>query len=288
MELDILIVDAFSAKPFSGNPAAVCIIPLGVTLSDEVMQKIAAEMNLSETAFLSCSPDTTLQTGREFNLRWFTPTCEVPLCGHATMATSAVLFKQYLNSNNELVFHTRSGELRAKVDGEFIGINLPLAVDVTPAGREEIEDLLLLTVGDLPIQDLQYSASTKKLLVRLNDVVSIEQLKSLTPDATALLASHSGKIRGVIVTVKGREGYDFVSRYFAPWNGIPEDHVTGSAHTVLASYWKGELNKNKLFACQCSKRGGELKIEICPNDRVLLSGQACIVMSGKIYPDGSC
>lgn len=283
-----MIVDAFSAKPFGGNPAAVCIIPLDITLSDAEMQQIAAEMNLSETAFLSCKPRITLQAGREFDLRWFTPTCEVPLCGHATMATSAVLFKHYLNSNKELIFHTLSGKLSAKIDGDFIGINLPLAVDVTPTGREDIEDLLSLTIGDLPVQELQYSASTKKLLVRLNDIVNIDQLKSLKPDATALLASHSGRIRGVIVTVKAKQDYDFVSRYFAPWNGIPEDPVTGSAHTVLAAYWKGELKKNKMFAHQCSKRGGELKIEVCENDRVLLSGQATIVMSGKIFPNGLC
>lgn len=282
-----MIVDAFSAKPFGGNPAAVCILPLGISLSDTDMQQIASEMNLSETAFLSCKSGATLQEGREFDLRWFTPTCEVPLCGHATMATSAVLFKQYLNSNKELVFHTLSGELTATRDGEFIGINLPLAVDVGPTGREEIEDLLSLTVNDLPIQELQYSASTKKLLVRLNDMVSIDELKSLKPDATALLASHSGKIRGIIVTVKGKEDYDFISRYFAPWNGIPEDPVTGSAHTVLAAYWNRELKKVKMFACQCSKRGGELKIEVCTHNRVLLSGQACIVMNGKIYPNGS-
>ena len=283
-----MIVDAFSAKPFGGNPAAVCIIPHGVHLSDVDLQQIAAEMNLSETAFLSCKPHTTLQAGREFDLRWFTPTCEVPLCGHATMATSAVLFKEYLNSNKELIFHTLSGKLSAKVHDEFIGINLPLAVDVGPTGREEIEDLLHLTVADFPIQDLLYSASTKKLLVRLSDIVSMEQLVSLRPDTNALLASHSGKVRGVIVTVKGKDDYDFVSRYFAPWNGIPEDPVTGSAHTVLAAYWNRELKKDKMFACQCSKRGGELKIEICPNDRVLLSGQACIVMSGKIYPHRLC
>ena len=281
-----MIVDAFSAKPFGGNPAAVCMIPLGVSLSDAEMQQIAAEMNLSETAFLSCKAGTSLQTGQEFDLRWFTPTCEVPLCGHATMATSAVLFRQYLNSNKELVFHTLSGELSAKLDGEFIGINLPLAVDVSPTSSATIEDLLSVTIGDLPIQDLQYSASTKKLLVRLNDVVTIEQLKSIKPDATALLASHSGKIRGVIVTVKGEKDYDFVSRYFAPWNGIPEDSVTGSAHTVLAAYWSRELKKNNMFAHQCSKRGGELKVEVCANDRVLLSGQVCIVMSGKIYLSG--
>ena len=283
-----MIVDAFSTKPFGGNPAAVCVKPHGVSLGDAEMQLIAAEMNLSETAFLSCKHDTTLQTGGEFDLRWFTPTCEVPLCGHATMATAAVLFKQYSNTNKELVFHTLSGELKARIDDKFIGINLPLAVDVAPITREKIEDLLSLAVGDLPIQELQYSGSTKKLMVRLSDAVSIEQLKSLRPDTTALLASHSGKIRGVIVTVKGQDKYDFVSRYFAPWNGIPEDPVTGSAHTVLAAYWKGELKKDKMLACQCSKRGGELRIEICPNDRVLLSGQACIVMSGKIYPNGSC
>ena len=283
-----MIVDAFSANPFGGNPAAVCIIPHGIHLSDVELQQIAAEMNLSETAFLSCKLDTTLQTGREFDLRWFTPTCEVPLCGHATMATSAVLFKKYLNSNKELVFHTLSGDLSATINDKFIGINLPLAVDVGPIGREEIEDLLSLTVGDLPIQDLQYSGSTKKLLVRLSDIVSTEQLESLRPDTTALLASHSGKIRGVIVTVKGIEDYDFMSRYFAPWNGIPEDPVTGSAHTVLAAYWNRELKKDKMFAYQCSKRGGELKIEVCTNDRVLLSGQACIVMNGKIYPHRSC
>lgn len=286
MELDITTVDSFSDKPFSGNPAAVCVIPDGVVLSDVEMQQIAAEMNISETAFLSCRSAETFQSGREFNLRWFTPTCEVPLCGHATLATAAVLFKCHSNTNKELVFHTLSGELTAVLDGDFIGLNLPLAVDVCVTNRVEIKELLLLSVGDLPVEEVQYSSCTKKLLVRLSDSVTMEQLTSINPDTTAMLASHSGKVRGVIITMRGKDTYDFVSRYFAPWNGIPEDPVTGSAHTVLAAYWGRELKKDKMFAHQCSKRGGELKIEISGNDRVHISGQASIVMCGKIYPKG--
>ena len=286
MELEITTVDSFSSKPFGGNPAAVCVVPDGVILSDSEMQQIAAEMNLSETAFLFCRSGAILQSGQEFNLRWFTPTCEVPLCGHGTLATAAVLFKCYSNSNKELVFHTLSGELSAVLDGDFIGLNLPLAADVCSTNREEIEELLLLSVGDLPVQEVQYSSCTKKLLVRLNDQVTMEQLTSIHPDTTAMLASHSGKVRGVIITVRGKYTYDFVSRYFAPWNGIPEDPVTGSAHTVLAAYWGRELKKDEMFACQCSKRGGELKIKVCASDRVHISGQASIVMTGKIYPRG--
>jgi len=286
MELDITTVDSFSNKPFGGNPAAVCVVPDGIVLSDSEMQLIAAEMNLSETAFLSCRSSATLQSGEEFNLRWFTPTCEVPLCGHGTLAAAAVLFKCHSNSNKELVFHTLSEELSAVLNDDFVGINLPLAVDVCSTNREGIEELLLLSVGGLPVQEVQYSSCTKKLLVRLNDNITMEQLTSIHPDTTAMLASHSGKVRGVIITVRGKETYDFVSRYFAPWNGIPEDPVTGSAHTVLAAYWGRELKKDEMFARQCSKRGGELKIKVCAGDRVHISGQASIVMTGKIYPRG--
>lgn len=181
----------------------------------------------------------------QFNLRWFTPKCEVNLCGHATLATSAIIFNSFNNPNQRLTFSTLSGDLLAvKVGGSSgdtgsdnitprgsggcrISLDLPLA-ETEPQTMEPITKLIQIVIGDLPLSDCRYSPKTKKLLLRMNDTVTRNQLESIKPDTVAMVAAHCGKIRGVIVTVKSHDSkYHFISRYFAPWVGIPEDPVTG-------------------------------------------------------------
>ncbi|XP_061084879.1 phenazine biosynthesis-like domain-containing protein [Conger conger] len=209
-------------------------------------------MNLSETAFIvKLNSLDDFASGSRFALRWFTPTNEVPLCGHATLASAAVLFYQKKNLNAALVFETLSGELCVRLHGDSIVMDFPLHKPVAQ-DPSEVKNIVTATVGGLSVQDLCYSAETKKLLVRLSDSCDRSALTSLRPNATDLLRSDStGRIKGVIVTVKGtptvQPGYDFLSRYFAPWNGIPEDPVTGSAHSVLAGYWSEKLGKERML-----------------------------------------
>ncbi|KAG5831246.1 phenazine biosynthesis-like domain-containing protein isoform X1 [Anguilla anguilla] len=250
MEIPVFTVDAFTNQAFKGNPAAVCLLPN--VLRDELYQKIAAEMNLSETAFivkLNSSDDFT--SGSRFGLRWFTPMNEVTLCGHATLASAAVLFYHKKNQNAALVFETLSGELYARLHGDSIVMDFPLHKPVAQ-DPSEVKDTVNATVRGLSVQDLCYSAKTKKLLIRLSDSCDRSVLTSLQPNASDLLRSDStGRIKGVIVTVKGaptaQPGYDFFSRYFAPWYGIAEDPVTGSAHSVLAGYWSEKLGKERML-----------------------------------------
>ena len=278
-------VDSFSDKPFAGNPAAVCLIRRDVAtrLDDNTMTKIAAEMNLSETAFL-VEDATSFESGSEFNLRWFTPTCEVNLCGHATLATSAVLFHRCKNPHHELHFHSKSGLLKATRNGEEITLDFPLNPCTHVQDKTHIQSLIIAAVGNVPLLDVQYSPTTKKLLLRFPDTFTRAELEKLPVDPQALInAPQEGEIqvKGVILTVKGTE-YDFISRYFAPWVGIPEDPVTGAAHTVLASYWSEQLRKKQLMARQCSARGGDVRVEVKEGGRVHLSGQAYIVLEGTI------
>ncbi|CAH1246914.1 PBLD [Branchiostoma lanceolatum] len=289
--LPIFQVDAFTDKPFAGNPAAVCLLE-DVDLTDEHQQKIAAEMNLSETAYLrKLNSDDDFSSSSKFGLRWFTPTNEVALCGHATLASAATLFYMMKNPSPQLTFQTLSGDLFARREGDFISLDLP-ENKTQPLDREPYSQLLKIVVGDLTIQDLQVSHTAKKLVVRLQDGTR-QTLESLRPDTVAMLAAHTQDIiRGVIVTVKGsvengcvdNQGvmYDFISRYFAPWNGIAEDPVTGSAHTVLASYWAKELGKTEFYARQCSARGGDLKVRLREDGRVDVAGKATVVLQGMI------
>ncbi|XP_051945360.1 LOW QUALITY PROTEIN: phenazine biosynthesis-like domain-containing protein [Xyrauchen texanus] len=284
MDLPIFIVDAFTNIRFKGNPAAVCL--LENELQDELYQNIAAEMNLSETAFITRQDSLDFSSGARFGLRWFTPKNEVALCGHATLASAAVLFYLKNNVNPVLVFETMSGELHVRQHGESLIMDFPLNKP-KPQDQPEIKDLLKAAVGDLPIHDVYYCATTKKLMVRLADTCNRSELTSLKPEAEALLKNEStGKIRGVIVTIKGapteQPGYDFFSRYFAPWVGVPEDPVTGSAHTVLAGYWSEKLGKKKMLAYQCSSRGGELVLEIRDDGRLDISGRAQLILQGTL------
>ncbi|XP_078660046.1 phenazine biosynthesis-like domain-containing protein [Branchiostoma floridae x Branchiostoma belcheri] len=299
-KLPIFQVDAFTDEPFAGNPAAVCLLE-DVDLTDEHQQKIAAEMNLSETAYIrKLNSDDDFSSSCKFGLRWFTPTNEVALCGHATLASAATLFYMMKNPSSQLTFQTLSGDLFARRDGDFISLDLPENKTQPQSvffssiqDREPYSQLLQIVVGDLPIQDLHVSHTAKKLVVRLQDGTTRQTLECLRPDTAAMLAAHTQDIiRGVIVTVKGspengcvdNQGvmYDFVSRYFAPWNGIPEDPVTGSAHTVLASYWAEELGKTQFYARQCSARGGDLKVRLREDGRVDVAGKAAVVVQGMI------
>ena len=284
--MDLFTVDAFTDQPFSGNPAAVCV--LRDALEPATMQSIAMEMNLSETAFVSVrtteegeGASETLGSAFVFDLRWFTPTCEVPLCGHATLATAAVLFNVYDNRNTELRFHTTSGVLQAVRSKNIINLDLPLA-PCAAQDSSELAELVRAAVGNLQLADCQFASSVGKLLLRLKDCISRQQLEALSPSSQTLLAAHSGKVKGIIVTVKGSEGYDFFSRYFAPWVGIPEDPVTGSAHAVLAGYWSEQLGKRDMRARQCSPRGGDVMVRMEEDGRVTVGGPAFIVSRGRL------
>ncbi|XP_028844987.1 phenazine biosynthesis-like domain-containing protein 1 [Denticeps clupeoides] len=282
MDIPIFIVDAFTSSPFKGNPAAVCLLPS--PLQDDLYQKIAAEMNLSETAFVICL-QSSLSAGTHFALRWFTPINEIVLCGHATLASAAVLFYHKKNPNPAVVFQTLSGDLCVRQNGESLVMDFPLNKPIAQDQREFAE-LCKAALGDLPVEDVCYCAKTKNLLVHLDDTCDRSVLTSIRPDPEKMLhCDSSGNIKGIVVTIKGDRTspptYDFFSRYFAPWHGVTEDPVTGSTHTILAAYWSKKLGKQKMLAYQCSKRGGELEVEI-KGDRVDITGQAVIVLQGTL------
>ncbi|MFH1102210.1 MAG: PhzF family phenazine biosynthesis protein [Pseudomonadota bacterium] len=250
-------VDAFAGRVFEGNPAAVC--PLEEWLEDNVLQAIAEENNLSETAFF-------IPSKNGFELRWFTPVAEVDLCGHATLASAHVLFEHIGYQNPRIAFQTRSGELIVKKKGASLEMDFP----VQRPQECNIPPALIEGLGSTPIEVLasdDYLAvfSDEEIIGRLNPNFS---LLSRLP------------LRGVIVTAPGKS-VDFVSRFFAPKFGIPEDPVTGSAHCALTPYWAKKLGKGKLSAKQISKRGGMINCEL-KEDRVLLSGQAVTFMEGDI------
>ncbi|XP_038197171.1 phenazine biosynthesis-like domain-containing protein 1 [Arvicola amphibius] len=286
MKLRIFIADAFTATAFRGNPAAVCL--LENALAEDAHQQIAREMNLSETAFVSkLQPSDNFTQSSCFGLRWFTPVSEVPLCGHATLASAAVLFHKIKNTNNTLTFATKSGELKARRAEDGIVLDFPL-YPAFPQDFHEVEDLIKTAIGDTVVQDIRYSPDTRKLLLRLSDSYDRSFLETLRVNTEPLpQMEKTGKVKGLILTLRGEPGgqtphYDFYSRYFAPWIGLPEDPVTGAAHTVLSSYWSQQLGKKEMRAFQCSRRGGELDISLRPDGRVDLKGGAAIVLEGTL------
>ena len=258
MPIPFFQVDAFTAKPFTGNPAAVCL--LEKEAEADWMQAVAAEMNLSETAFVA-----PLANG--FGLRWFTPATEVDLCGHATLASAQVLWETGRLAEDDTVnFHTRSGVLTAKRAGDWIELDFPATPAEPPPG---LSDLL----GSVP---RFVGRSRFDLLLELTDA---EELSELDPDFVGL---SSLPVRGFIVTAKSDvPEYDFLSRFFAPATGVREDPVTGSAHCALAPYWAKKLGKPEMTAFQASKRGGVVKVKLA-GERVLLRGQAVTVLRGEL------
>ncbi|XQE68401.1 PhzF family phenazine biosynthesis protein [Pseudomonas sp. P3C3] len=258
MQLEFHQIDAFTDRPFRGNPAVV--YRLDAWLEDELMQRIAAEHNQAETAF-------TVREGEGWRIRWFTPSCEVPLCGHATLATAHALFELYGETAERLQFSCLSGDLSVGREAGRLVLDFP-AMGLQPA---DMAAEVAVILGQ-PVQAVQVG---KELLAVLE---SEQAVRDCQPDLAAL-AKLPGL--GVIITAAGRE-HDFVSRYFAPGIGIDEDPVTGSTHCILAPYWAERLGKAELSAYQCSARGGELHCRL-QGERVKIAGQAVLVASGKLF-----
>jgi len=260
MPVQIVQVDAFTATPFAGNPAAVCI--LRAPRDDEWMHNVAREMNLSETAFLH--PE-----NGGYRLRWLTPAIEVDLCGHATLASAHVLWEDgHIPPDAEARFHTRSGLLTCRHNDGWIDMNFP----ARPAEHSEAPPELANALG----ADLTFVGRNQ--FDYLVEVASEATLRSLHPDYRLL---RQLPVRGVIVTARGRE-HDFVSRFFAPGAGIDEDPVTGSAHAALAPFWGARLNKTEMTAFQASARGGVVKVRL-DGARVHISGQAVTVLRAELF-----
>ncbi|WP_203140536.1 PhzF family phenazine biosynthesis protein [Marinobacter mangrovi] len=264
-ELPLYQVDAFASRPFRGNPAAV--MPLTDWLDDSLLQSLALENNLSETAFLVREPE---GSDADFHIRWFTPGIEVPLCGHATLASAWVIFNRLDWPNDTVRFRSLSGPLGVsrKADGwlELDFPNLPYAPIPTP-------EIIRRSVPDAPEQALLINNDANHMIVLENEAA----VRALNPDLRALKALERG---GLIVTAPG-DDCDFVSRYFCPADGIDEDPVTGSIHSVLTPYWAERLDKTRLVARQLSARGGELRCEL-HGDRVHIAGQAVPYLTGTV------
>lgn len=272
------IVDAFTSEPFKGNPASVCLLKR--KKEDNVLQSVAAEFNLSETAFLLNPANKKIEDSQFFSLRWFTPKTEVSLCGHATLAAAAVLFHEFVVSVDKVTFTTKSGELTAEKERESIRLNFPSEKTVPTNPNQN----LLRQMGIPDFEDASLSKTLRTLLIRLKDE---KTLLGLEPDFERMQSiSTKEKIKGVIVTSKGHPPYDFISRFFAPWLGINEDPVTGAAHTVLTPYWAKILGKQEMLAYQASSRGGELKVRMHESNRVDLIGKAVIVSKGELSLHG--
>ena len=254
------LVDAFADGPFTGNPAAVCLLPAWP--DDAWLQRVAAEMNQAETAFLVRRPG-------GFDLRWLTPTVEVDLCGHATLASAHAFWQERLARPGEaIVFHTRSGELRANRAGLDVELDFPLE----PAEQTAVPDGLEAALGATVLW------AGRNRFDHLVEVESPDVLRGLRPDFRALAKLPA---RGVIVTCRGEPPFDFLSRFFAPASGIDEAPVTGSAHCCLAAYWRGRLGKDEFVARQESRRGGVVGVRIA-GDRALLAGRAVTVARGEL------
>jgi PhzF family phenazine biosynthesis protein len=256
--IKIYQVDAFTNTLFRGNPAAIC--PLEVWLPDPVMQAIAAENNLAETGFY-------VKKGEDFAIRWFTPETEVDLCGHATLAAAYVVFSCGMCKRDEIRFDSRSGALAVRKKGEFLELDFPADV-ISPA---PLPGEILAGLGVNPAET--YRGKSDYMLV----YSSRNAVAGIIPD---FLTLSRVQCRGIIVTAPG-DTVDFVSRFFAPQSGIPEDPVTGSAHTTLTPYWSRRLGKATLTAEQISKRGGSLHCTLVA-DRVLIAGQAVPYLVGTI------
>ena len=259
--MKIYQVDAFTDRPFAGNPAGVCVLPAAA--SDRWMQAVAAEMNASETAFLLQRPD-------GFDLRWFTPTTEVELCGHATLAAAHILWQtEQVDRGERCRFHTASGLLTAGLHGDQVELDFPAVPDEPAPAPERLAEIL----------GAEVVAFRGSRFDHLAEVASEAVVRGLHPDLARLKAL---PVRGVMVTSRASTpGFDFISRFFGPAVGIDEDPVTGSAHCCLGPYWAARLGKNELTAYQASARGGVVGVTVAGN-RVRLRGRAVTVLVAEL------
>ncbi len=276
--LSIYQVDAFSPSPFKGNPAGVCI--LDEAISEELMQSIAAEMNLSETAFLLSDES----VSDAYHIRYFTPSTEVGLCGHATLASAKVLFSMLRLGVQKLTFYAPDEVLTVQKRSTDLVMNFPQyfteEIDAVP---EDFWEAMQVS----GVRDIRYAPSLKILLMELGEG---NELLTAQPDYGLLMAlDFPVSLEGVILTshdtraLPQGSAFDFMSRCFFPWIGISEDPVTGVAHTILAPYWAAKLHKSEFRAYQASQRGGELELKLLQNNRLEISGEAHIVLKGDLY-----
>ena len=263
MKIRLFEVDPFTVKPFKGNPAAVCL--LDQPREDAWMQALATELLLSETAFL-------YPKGNDYDLRWFTPSTEVNLCGHATLASAHILFELGLYDPGETIqFHTKSGVITATFDLGTITLDMPLIRPIPAVSTPLLEEIL----GQAPL-DVAHSEDLAILVAELAD---LDALKALEPDFKKIAALEE---HNLVVTARCVTGeYDFVSRFFSPHTGIPEDPVTGLGHCILTPYWAQKLDKDKFVAYQASARGGTVWCRL-GKDRVYLGGKAVTLISGEV------
>ena len=259
MRTPIFQIDAFTTRRFHGNPAAV--MPLDKFPDDAVMQAIAAENNLAETAFLV--PD-----GPDYRIRWFTPSTEVPLCGHATLASAAAVMDRLEPDRTEVVFQSASGPLAVKRAGNCYVMDFPARPSKKIATPRELAKALGIAPVEVYAEPFNFMAVLK----------DASEVRQLAPDFAAIARIDRG---GVIVTAPGDGEYDFVSRYFAPAKGVPEDPVTGSAHCMLTPYWAARLGKTEMRAYQASERGGEMICRLV-GDRVEMEGACVFFMQGEV------
>ncbi|CAL4067004.1 unnamed protein product, partial [Meganyctiphanes norvegica] len=299
MDLRMFLVDAFTNTRFSGNPAAVVL--LQQKLPDKVLLNVTREFNQAETAFLeplalneegTGVTEDSCRLSNRFGLRWFTPTGEIVLCGHATLAAAHVLFQCLGNESSLIKFSSLSGTLLARRSGSHIVLDFPAndPIPLTTEQEEALGPLVEEVRGGLHVVEVLHSPALKYLMVRLDDSTTRTDLESLHPDSSKLLSLHDGSgVKGIIVTVKGAPTsgeaagngtnrgfghYHVASRFFAPWFGFLEDHVTGSAHTVLGPYWSEKLNTKSLTCRQCSPRGGDIEVTVREDGRIDLAGHS--------------
>lgn len=266
--IETYIVDSFTDQPFKGNPAGVCV--LEVELSVSQMLSIARELGLSETAFILPNKE-----GNSHSIRYFSPKMEIPLCGHATLAASKVMFKKG-KELSKLHFVNRDNlDLIIERNGEEIEMKFPIYSTVAQSAPKE----LIVALGLKTVVNSEYNSETNILLLEIENSNVLAQLK---PDFAQLLKSHNS-INGVLVTAKStKQDFDFESRYFWPWSGTNEDPVTGGTHTFLAKYWSKRLNKTKMNSFQCSERTGFMEVELISTTQLIIKSKAQIIFEGKL------
>lgn len=259
------IVDSFTNEMFKGNPAGVCIVSKAI--SEAKMQAIATELNLSETAFIQKKSE------NNYSIRYFSPIMEIPLCGHATLASAKVLFENY--QLNEIRFTTIQN---IELVTQKIDTKISMVFPVYDTEKTTVSSELIQALGLSEINNCVYNKETNIILLEIS---STSILKNLTPNFEALVKTHNS-INGVLVTAPASDGYDFHSRYFWPWSGSNEDPVTGATHTFLTKYWSKKLNKTVLKSFQASKRTGFMEVELLKNNELLIKGEAIIVFKGTL------
>jgi PhzF family phenazine biosynthesis protein len=275
LKIAVYQVDAFTSRACKGNPAAVCLAD--DSLTKDAMQDIAAEMNLSETAFIQSLTDESLSDTAKYSIRWFTPKMEMPLCGHATLAASKVIFDCLGFQGKRILFRAGGEEFESRRNGGGFTLDFPPDQLQEPGPVSDLLDAM----GIRRYKEKVYGRKTGKLVIRLH---STEEVRSLRPDFKKMTAVKACfPIKGVGVTAEGDGYYDIISRYFNPWAGVNEDPVTGSVHTVLAPYWASILGKKEIKALQASERCGEIMIKITENGRLEFTGKAVVVLQGEIY-----